>query len=305
MVMKVLLSTPFLYIFTVLAWGSTWFAIEFQLGAVDTEVSLVYRFSLASLLLLGYCRWAGKSLRFSTRQHLWMLLLGVTLFSGNYMLLYWSQTFLTSAMASIIFSGILIFNILGARLFFATPITPGVAFGATLGVAGIVLIFWNDIAQFSLENKTALGLLIAVAGTILASTGNLVSMQMQHYQMPVMSANAYSMGYGALFSLLAALLQGKSFSWDPNPSYAISLAYLVLVGTVLAFGSYLTLLRRIGAHKASYSVVLFPAVALVLSTLFEDFQWTALVVAGLALIGAGNFFIVAKKVEAAGKTTEN
>ncbi len=292
---KLFNSTLFLYIFTVLVWGSTWFTIEYQLGVVPHEYSSFYRFISASLLLFVYCFYKKLNLKFSLKHHFWMLFLGLTLFCLNYIMVYEAQEHLTSAMASVIFSAILIVNIFNSWLFFRTPISKEVIIGAVIGLTGIVLIFWKDIGDFSFENKTLYGLVISLLGVLAASIGNMVSVQTQKYQLPVMQMNAYAMGYGALLSLLIGLVQGKALIYDTATSYSISMIYLSLFGSVLAFGAYLTLLRRIGIHKATYVVVMFPAVALIISTFFEDFVWTWPIAIGIILIGIGNLFVVNRK----------
>lgn len=293
--MKFFMTTPVLYALCVLIWGSTWFTIEYQLGYVAHEYSSFYRFALASLSLLAYGLYKKLPLRFALKQHLWMLLLGITMFSLNYLMVYEAQEYLTSAMASVIFSSVLIVNIINSRIFFKTPITKEVIIGAILGITGIVLIFWKDLHGFDLENETFYGLLIALLGVLAASVGNMVSFQTQQYNLPVIQMNIYGMAYGALFSLVVGLVQAKPITYDPAPSYTITLIYLSLFGSVLAFGAYLTLLRRIGVHKASYSVVLFPAVALIISTFFEDFIWTWPVALGIVLIACGNVFVLNRK----------
>ena len=99
----------------------------------------------------------------------------------------------------------------------------------------------------------------------------------------------------ALFLLPAyvlALLGGAPFVFDPQPSYVIGLLYLALCGSVLAFGAYLTLLGRIGADRAAYATVLFPLVALAISTVVEDYVWTPTAMLGVALVLAGNLLVL-------------
>ena len=62
----------------------------------------------------------------------------------------------------------------------------------------------------------------------------------------------------------------------------------------MAFACYLTLLRRIGAARAGYATVLFPIVALAISTLFEGYAWTALAVRGVALALLGNVVVLTR-----------
>ena len=76
------MSNAILYVITVLVWGSTWFAIEFQLGEVAPEVSLVYRYLGAAACLFGWCLWRGQRLRFEAKAHTWFVLLGALLSLG-------------------------------------------------------------------------------------------------------------------------------------------------------------------------------------------------------------------------------
>ncbi|AOE49437.1 DMT family transporter [Kangiella sediminilitoris] len=293
--MQFLMSTSVLYFLCVLIWGSTWFAIEYQLEGVAHEYSSFYRFALAAILLWLYCLFKKLSLKFSLIQHLWLILLGSCMFSMNYILIYDAQEYLSSAMASVIFSAVLIVNIINSRIFFKTPITLRVAIGSLLGLVGMVLIFWDELSHFNLENTAVYGLVLAIMAVLMASVGNLVSVQTQKYDLPVIQMNAYGMAYGAIVSLIIGLIQGKPITYNLSLSYNISLVYLSLFGSVFAFGCYLTLLRRIGVHKASYAVVLFPAVALIISTLFEDFEWTWSVALGILFIAAGNTFVINRK----------
>ena len=98
------MSNTSLYVITVLVWGSTWLAIEFQLGIVAPEVSIVYRYAGASLLLFAWCRIRGLQLAFSLRQHARFFLLGMLLFGVNYVLAYRAQIHISSALTAIAFS---------------------------------------------------------------------------------------------------------------------------------------------------------------------------------------------------------
>ena len=288
------MNNTFLYIITVLIWGSTWIAINYQLGDVVSEVSLFYRFGLAALVLFVYCRYKQVPLNFSARYHLQFFLFGMTLFGCNYLFLYSAQQHINSALTCIAFSMIMFFNVFNARIWYGTKITKPVYLGGLLGLVGIITLFWPQINDTQLGPETLLGLGLCITGTLFASTGNMLSMKNQQMQIPLMSANAWGMAYGATFMALMALLQGKEFSFDYSVSYITSLLYLSIFGSVIAFGSYLTLLNRIGAHKASYASIMFPAVAVVISTFVENFSWSLFTVAGLSFILAGNLVVLMK-----------
>lgn len=293
------MSNGILYVITVMVWGSTWLAIEFQLGVVAPEVSVFYRYSLAALLLFGWCKARGLRLDFGLRAHSRFLLLGLLLFCLNYILTYHAQQHITSALAAIAFSTMLWMNIVNARLFFGVRSGPRVIIGSVLGVAGIVTLFLPQVSTVSLSDATLYGATLAVMGAFIASLGNMVSQEAQQSGLPVLQANAWGMFYGALLTGAIALGQGHEFNFDPSPGYLLSLAYLALFGSVIAFGAYLTLLGRIGAHKAGYAVVMFPVIALILSVFFEGLQITVNIFAGVLLVTAGNIIILRRERTAA------
>ena len=101
-----------LYSTTVLIWGSTWLVITYQLGTVAPILSVAYRFTLASLLLLAFAVLRKINLRFTARQHLFFGLQGVLLFSLNYLLVYLAELRLTSGLVAVIFSMLVFMNIL-------------------------------------------------------------------------------------------------------------------------------------------------------------------------------------------------
>ncbi|WP_319522291.1 EamA family transporter [uncultured Desulfosarcina sp.] len=284
----------FLYTLTVFIWGSTWLGIKFQLGHVDPLVSVVYRFCLATALLFAWCGLRGLKMRFTLRDHLFIALQGACLFGVNYWLVYLAEVHLTSGIVAVVFSTIVFWNILNGRIFLSAPIRGNVVAGAVLGIMGIGLVFWPELSEFSLDDAGFKGFLLSVTATLMASLGNILSARNQRHGLPVVQTNAYGMAYGVLSLLAAAMVAGKHFGFDPSPTYILSLVYLALFGSVVAFGCYLTLVGRIGADRAAYASLLFPIVALAISTLFEDYRWSLPAVTGVAVILAGNALSLAK-----------
>jgi drug/metabolite transporter (DMT)-like permease len=287
-----LMNTTTLYLSTVLIWGSTFFAIKFQLGEVPTEVSVAYRFALAALILLVWCRLMNLPMRFSFRQHLWMLVQGLTLFGFNYMVVYWATADLTSGLIAVVFSTIVLMNIANGALFFGKRPAISVLAGALVGLVGICLVFLPEFTNLEIDGSALKGMLLSLLGTFIASLGNMTSTRNQLAGLPVVQTNAYGMAYGAIALALIALAQDAPFTYELSWAYTGSLIYLALFGSVLAFGSFLTLLGRIGAERAAYAMVLFPIVALGISTLFENYQWTLEALLGIALVLTGNVLIV-------------
>jgi drug/metabolite transporter (DMT)-like permease len=285
-------SNLVLYIITVLIWGSTWFAIEFQLGIVEPEVSIVYRYVGASGLLFAWSMVKGLNLRFSLRDHGWFILLGIFIFGLNYVLAYRAQIYITSALTAIMFSTIVWMNILNARLFFGVRAGRRTVIGSVLGIAGIITLFAPQVQHMSFSDSVFFGSVLAFLGALAASFGNMASQGAQKSGLPVVQSNAWGMLYGALFSAVSSLLAGHEFAFDWSVGYVTSLFYLTIFGSIVAFGAYLTLLGRIGAHKAGYAMVMFPVVALVLSILFEGLHMSLSIAAGTLLVLVGNVFVL-------------
>jgi drug/metabolite transporter (DMT)-like permease len=283
-----------LYLASVLIWGSTWYAIKFQLGVVAPEVSLVYRFALAAVILLVFCALTRRSLKYSLQQHGFIALQGLFLFSSNYLVFYWATGLLTSGIVALMFSTVILMNIINGAIFLRTAVSLRVILGTCFGIAGIASVFWAELGEINNNADTWQGLWMCLLATWFASIGNIISARNQKSGIPVIQTNAWGMGYGALVMAIYAVFSGASFNYDPGFGYGISLIYLAVFGSILAFGSYLTLVGRIGADKAAYAAVLFPVIALGISTIFENYQWSLRAVFGFALVLFGNYIVLTK-----------
>lgn len=286
------MSSIALYVVTVLVWGSTWIGIEYQLGVVAPEVSVFYRYALASALLFTWCVGRGLRLHFSLRDHGRFVLLGIFLFGLNYVLTYRAQVHISSALTAIAFSTMLWMNMLNSRLFFGVRSSPLVILGSIFGIAGVVTLFVPQIDSASLSDSTLYGALLCISAAFIASLGNMVAQSANYAKLPIVQTNAWGMLYGAMLTGSAAAAQGMEFNFDFSTGYVASLLYLAVFGSIVAFGAYLTLLGRIGAHRAAYAVVMFPVVAVIISLFFEGLEVSWSLFAGVMLVLAGNVLIL-------------
>jgi drug/metabolite transporter (DMT)-like permease len=282
------LSPTTLFLIASAVWGSTWLAIKFQLGVVAPEWSVAYRFALAAIVLALWCAASGRSLRFTTRDHLWLALLGATLFGFNYIGVYLAEQYVTSGLVAVIFALIVFMNPIGMRLAFGTTLSARMLIAGAVGVIGVALLFLPEIEQASRGGAVAWGIVLALVSTAIASGGNIVAMRNNAAGLPVLPATAWGMAYGAAIAALSAALQGIPPRFDAGMPYLLSLAYLAVFGSVVAFGAYLTLLKRVGGGPAAFTGVAIPVIAMLLSTLFEGYRWTAVAALGVVLAVAGN-----------------
>jgi len=286
-----------LFSITLFCWSPTWYIIKFQLGYVDPLVSVFYRFLTASIIIFVYLLIKNKNLIFSLNYHIWFLFFGICLYSLNYVFFYLSNTYLISAFPAIVFSTVVIMNILGEAFYFKKKPSLKTLIGATIGMIGIMIIFNDEIFNFNLSNGTHFGLFLALLGTFCASTGNMVHQRNLNNKFPLIETIAYAMFYGSLVTLLITQIKGTELLFEYTFSYIASLAYLSIIGSIFAFIFYLRLLERVGAGRAGYVGVVMPVLALLISTVFENLEWQMDLIMGLPILIIGAVLVINQKID--------
>ncbi|WP_238122989.1 MULTISPECIES: DMT family transporter [unclassified Xanthobacter] len=281
-----------LYVVTVLIFGTGWLPLRLQLGVVAPEVSGVWRFLVASAVMFAVLLITRGRIRFPWRDHLLFLAMGASLFSVNFVTFYHAGYYLPSGLLSVVFALAAVFIPLLSAVFFKVPLHPRVALGALAGVAGLALVFGPSIGAGEGAGGLGTGLMLSLVGTLSFSVGSLLSGVAARRGCPLASMNAWGFVYGCIIMAALAVARGEPFIVEWNVRYLGSLTYLVLAQTLVGFAAYLVLIRRIGPSRAGYTTVLFPLVALALSTVFEAFHWTLSAAAGIALVLAGALLVL-------------
>lgn len=283
------MNSAVLFVVTVLIWGTSWIAIALQIGPVSVSVSVFYRIALAALLLLVLLA-VTRRLKFPA-QWRFVVLQAICLFSLNFVALYKAAALIPSGLLSVVFSLASIFNALNARVFFGDKVALRVVLAGSLGVSGLVLLFWDSLAV-SFNPDTLRGVGWALLGTMIFSWGNMASRRNSASGTTPIIANAWGMGIGAIVLLVLALVTRQQLIVPTDPTYLAALLYLAVFASVIGFTTYLMLVSQIGSAQAGYATVIFPVVALVISTFFEGYEWTitAFFGVGLALLGNAVMF---------------
>lgn len=276
------------YGLTVLIWGLTWTAIRLQVESVAVDLSVFYRFVLASVVALGGLALLGRLPRLTLRQHGWLLLQGVTLYSVNFLLMYRAAESMTSGLLAVVFSLAALFNAFNSWLWLRIRPSARLYPAMLLGVGGVALLFWHDL---QLGNATTTSILFAAAGTFWFSLGNLVTLRVRQARIPLAVANAWAMVYGALLLGVWCLLQDVTWVLPTSATFWGATLFLAIPGSIVAFYCYISVVQTLGADKAGYATVLFPVVALTASTWLEGFQWTLTAVLGALLALLGNYVL--------------
>lgn len=283
-----------LYFGVILFWGSSWFAIKFQLGIVPETISIAYRFYIASFILIIFCFFFKITFNLRLNQIKWITLQGFFLFSLNYYFIYLGTNFVKTGLVAVIFSTVSIFVLINGIIFFKEKINNNVLLGAIIGIFGLILIFNKELQLYAFNNELIIGIILCLIGTYFASIGMLISQRNHKNNIPLVQNNTLSMFIGATFVLVIASSTGNKIIFDFDIKYISSLFYLSIIGSVLGFGFYLKLLNNIGAGKASYVNVVTPILALFISTLYENYTWNILNSFGLILVIFGNIIIFRK-----------
>lgn len=286
--------TGFLYLLTVVIWGTTWIAIKLQLGDVAIEASIIYRFTLAAAVMFCLLQLFNKRQALTTQDHLYCLLQGSCLFCVNFYCFYLATGYVSSGLISVVFSLATVLNALNNWLWFSKKPNIRVICGAILGLLGISMLFWPELQQQTDLWQVLPGIALAVAGTYCFSLGNMLSIRHQQRGLKPPTTNAWGMLYGVGILLIISLFNDVEFTINHDITYLAALLYLAIPGTVIGFTAYLMLVGRIGPDSAAYATVLFPVVALSISSVYEGYIWSPISIGGLLLVIGGNIIIFSK-----------
>lgn len=288
------MSNGVLFAICTLIWGSTWIAITYQIGHTAETLAVAWRYTLAALCLGLLCMVRGLPFKLPLHIHIKMAGVGFFLYCLNYTLLYMAQAHIISALLALMSSSIIYFNVVLRRWWLKQPIRLEVVVGATFGLAGIICLFVPEFSKVSMDAALAAGLSIAFVSFFSASIGNVISERILTLGTPVIQMNFYAMSYAMVMLYVTAWFTNDILVIPTAPEFYLSLLYLAIFGSVLAFGSYMKLLKQIGADKAAYVVLVYPIVALVISTFFEGYTWSWLSVLGVAVVLVGNAIAMGK-----------
>ena len=285
----------FLFLLVICFWSPTWYVIKFQLGTVDPVLSVAYRFFIAALILFFFTIITKRKISFKLQDHFWFFLLGINLFSLNYILFYIANLYLISGIVAVCFSALIFMNILNERIFFQIKATYKTYLASMIGLLGLFIIFNKEIIGFTYSNKVHYGILLGIIATYFASLGNIISLRNSKNNLPIISTLSYAMLYGSIFTFIVSVILNKEIIFDISFSYITSLLFLSFVGSVLAFTLYLKLIEQIGAGRAGYISAILPVVALIISTYFENLVWNQSIILGLFLLILGAVLVIHQK----------
>lgn len=271
-----------------LIWGSTWIVIRDQLGVVPPSWSVSYRFLIGGLAILAYAIYRGERVVLDARGWAFASAIAVLQFCMNFNFVYRAEQHITSGLVAVVFALLLVPNAVLGRIFLGQQLGRQLLVGSGVAMVGVVLLCLHEArADPNGPWESLIGVGITIAGVLSASAANILQGTQTAKRYPMMSTLGVAMLIGAAIDAIIAykLTGAPVFEW--RPAYVLGVLYLGVFGSGLAFTLYFGILRVIGTAKAAYSSVMVPIIAMLLSTLFEGYRWTALAAAGatLAMVG--------------------
>ncbi len=276
------------FVIVTLIWSTTWIVIRDQLGEVPPSWSVTYRFLVAGIVMLGWAKLSGASLKLGRDGQLFAMLFGLAQFTLNFNFVYRAEGHITSGLVAVVFALLLVPNAIMSRIFLGQRMTRRFIFGSLIAIIGLTLLFLQEArAHPGGLSETLWGVGLTLAGVMSASTANVMQASVRARAMPMASLIGWGMIWGtAIDAVLAWVLTGPPVV-DMRPTYLIGVAYLGVMASAIAFTLYFGLIRLIGPARAAYSSVIIPIIAMLISTFAEDYRWSLLAVTGCGLALTG------------------
>jgi drug/metabolite transporter (DMT)-like permease len=271
-------------------WGSTWLFIKLGLENLPPITFAGIRFVIACAIIYLLIRARGIALPDNRRDWGLLALTGVLSFSLNYGLVFWGEQYITSGLAAVLQATLPAFGLVIAH--FHLPgerMTWSKIFGVVLGFAGVAVVFSNQLAIAG--GKALAGSVALVLSAFFAAYSNvLVKAYGRKLEPAILSGG--QMFFGLIPLLLIGIpLEGNPFRYHWTPLALLSLLYLAVVGSVIAFMLYYWLVHHMDVTKTMLISLVTPVVAVVLGmvVLGEDLSWRT--VAGGIMIMVGVRFV--------------
>jgi drug/metabolite transporter (DMT)-like permease len=276
------------FILISLIWGSTWLVIRDQISVVPGSWSVAYRFGVASIGMFLLAMVMRQPLKLDARTMLWALLLGSTQFVLNFNFVYKAEHYITSGLVAVMFALLMIPNALLGKWWVGREISRSFIIGSGIATVGVALLMLQEYRAAPIGgDKVLIGVSLTLLAVLCASVSNVMQILPQPAKAPTTTFLAWAMLWGTLINSAWSLIQHGAPVMDPRPAYIGGVLYLAIIGSVITFPLYFRLIRDIGPGKAAYTSVLIPVIAMLLSTLFEDYRWTSLAIAGAVLVTIG------------------
>lgn len=282
----------FLFLLICLIWGSTWFIIKVGLQELPVLLSLALRFLTAGVVLFIILRLLNIQVPLTEKQIYLYLYLTFFSFLFPFSLVYWAETTIPSNLASILFSTMPFFAAIFARLFLNEELNFFQKIGLALGFIGVVLIFKINTEQVAfIQNKRFFLSMLAVILSAVLNASVLIMVKKYGAKIHPLAINSIPLTLSGLILLLASSIIED---WDGakfGTKGVGSVIYLGIFGSIVTFGIYYWLLKKVSAVIMSFTAFLTPVFAVIIGVFIGKEIITSNILLGAVLVLIGMFFV--------------
>ena len=269
-------------------WGTTWIVIRGQLGVVPPTWSVAYRFGAGAIAMFAYALITKSPLGIGRAGHAFAVLFGFAQFVLNFNFVYRAEAFITSGLVAVLFALLLVPNALLGRAVLKQPLSGQFLAGSGVAVVGVGMLIAQELrADAGSTSATLLGVAFTLFGVLSASVANIMQGTARGKALPMASTLAWGMLWGTAINVVVALVTVGPPQVELTTTYIGGVIYLGVFASAVAFTCYFNVIRAVGPARAAYSGVLTPIIAMIISTIFEDYRWSWLAAGGGAVALAG------------------
>ncbi len=268
------------YVVCALVWGTTWYAIRVCIGpgGYPTFISAALRFTVAAAVL-GLVLLAGFGRPLANRRQLaWVSVAGLINAAG-YALVYRAEQQISGGLSAVIYGTMPLITAFLAAATRTEHVKPSTVAGALVGLAGIVVIFWERLA---VSPGQALSVLLVLLSVTAASSYSVVLKRHAADLNALASTAIFFPATAVGLWLLTLVLERRAPPWPPPLEPTAALLYLAVLGSIVTFGAYFYLVGHVKLTTVSTLVFAEPVIALGVDALFE----TRVRLGGLTYVGA-------------------
>lgn len=288
-----------------LIWGSTFLAIRFAVQTLPPLLMMGTRHLVAGALLLGWLLLVRKEARPDPRLWLSALVAGGFCFLGGHGLIAWAELRVNSGLTALLSASLPIFMVVLARVRGQErELTPRILSGITLGLMGVALLIpFRFSADQRAEWISALGIIVA---EVFWAMGAIYSRGVKT-STPATTFAAMQMICGGVLLWAVGIGFGEAgqLSWQAFTARSVlSLGFLIIFGSLVAFTAYTWLLQVSSPAVVSTHSYVNPVVAVALGWAMAGEQFSARTLIGAGIVLGSVFLISTRKKEQATVTPE-
>lgn len=268
-------------------WGTTYYAIRVAVTDMPPALFCAVRFLIGGSVLAAFERARGAAFpRGEDLRH--VLIVGLLLLGFANGTLAWAQQWIPSGIASLIVVTTPFWMVLFARTS-GERVKPRAATGLAVGFAGLAVLLWPDL-MLQHPGPYVMGSLALLCSSIVWAYGSILSKR-RRVTTGAMMTIAVQMLAAGVFLGVVGLLRGEAARWHPTAASWLAVAYLIVFGSIVGYGSYIYALERLPTPQVAVYGYVNPIVAVFLGVLLLGERFDPYMVVGIPMVLGGVYLV--------------